>query len=296
MAPLIDVPGFRIGHWTDANARTGCTVLRFDRQALAACDVRGAAPGSRELATLAPGRSAPHPDAILLTGGSAFGLAAADGVVRWLRERDRGFPTPAGPVPIVPGAVIFDLLVGEPVAPDSDAGYHAIQTARELPNVETGSVGAGTGATYGNIRRSTPAQRGGLSISQVPLAEGATEGIMTALVVLNAFGDAVAPGSDDPRIPYLAHAEDLPIGESTTLMACVTDIPLDHDALINITVAMHDGLARKIYPAHTMVDGDIAFAVTLSEGSSPNRARRMQAAIAAELAVETAIRILTAPR
>lgn len=290
MAPVRDVPGFRIGHWTNEQAGTGCTVLRFDREALAACDVRGAAPGSRELALLAPGRAEPHPDAILLTGGSAFGLAAADGVMQWLKERHRGYPSPAGPVPIVPAAVIFDLMVGEPVAPDAEAGYYAAETAGGVSKTQTGRVGAGTGATYGNISRSVSAKTGGFSMAQLSIEEG----MMTAVVVLNAFGDAVNSGSHDPRTAFLEHpATPPPIGESTTLMACVTDIPLDHDALLHITVAMHDGLARSIYPAHTMVDGDIAFAVSLNEGASTGPALRMRASLAAELAIESAIGNIT---
>lgn len=290
MAPLRDVSGFKVGHWTDEQARTGCTVLSFDRPTLAACDVRGAAPGSRELALLAPGRAEQQPDAILLTGGSAFGLAAADGVMRWLKERDRGFPSPAGPVPIVPSAVIFDLMVGEPSWPDAAAGYQAIDTAARLSKVKTGSVGAGTGATYANIRGPGESQPGGIAISQITLDQGA----VTVVVVLNAFGDSAESSRDDPRQAILDRPIVPPIGESTTLMACATDIPLDHNALHYVTVAMHDGLARAIVPAHTMVDGDIAFAVSLDNASSVRLGQAYRVALAAEIAVESAIRELVA--
>ncbi len=290
MAALKDVPGFRIGHWTDEQARTGCTVLSFDRPTLAACDVRGAAPGSRELALLAPGRAEQQPDAILLTGGSAFGLAAADGVMRWLKERDRGFPTPAGTVPIVPSAVIFDLMIGESSWPDAAAGYRAIDTADELSKATTGSVGAGTGATYGHVRGTGNARSGGIAISQITLDQGT----LTAVVVLNAFGDRATSARDDPRKALLDQLFVPPTGESTTLMACVTDIPLDHNALQYVTVAMHDGLARSIVPAHTMVDGDIAFAVSLDNASSVRLGQAYRVALAAEIAVESAIRELTA--
>jgi L-aminopeptidase/D-esterase-like protein len=290
MEALTNVPGFSIGHWTDEQARTGCTVLSFDRPTLAACDVRGAAPGSRELALLAPGRAAQQPNAILLTGGSAFGLAAADGVMRWLKQQNRGLSTPAGLVPLVPAAVIFDLMVGDSSWPDADAGYRAIETAGELSNAATGSIGAGTGATYGHIRGSGHSRRGGIAISQIMIDQGS----VTAVVVLNAFGDSAASGTDDPRQALLDRPIVPPIGESTTLMACVTDIPLDHNTLQYVTVAMHDGLARSIVPAHTMVDGDIAFAVSLDNASSVRIGQAFRVALAAEIAIEFAIRELTA--
>lgn len=289
MAELTDVPGFRIGHWTDESASTGCTVLLFDRPTLAACEVRGAAPGSRELALLAPGRAEQQPDAILLTGGSAYGLAAADGVMRWLKEQHRGFPSPAGPVPIVPSAVIFDLMVGKPDWPGVDAGYHAIDAAVDLSKAKVGGIGAGTGATYGNIRGAGESRRGGIAISQV----GVNDGTVTAVIVLNAFGNSVVYGGVDPRRELLERPISPPVGESTTLMVCITDIALDHDALQYITVAMHDGLARSIVPAHTMVDGDIAFAVSLDTTAPRGVREAFRVGIAAELAVEAAVAEVT---
>jgi L-aminopeptidase/D-esterase-like protein len=288
---LAAMAGVAVGHWTDAAARTGCTVIRFDAPALTAVDVRGAAPGSRELELLAPGRTVQRPDAILLTGGSAFGLAAADGVVRWLAERGRGFPTPAGPVPIVPAAVIFDLATGSPVHPGATAGYAATEAAGPLSEMETGLVGAGTGATIGAILGRDGVRPGGCVAAQVRIDEGT----VSAIAVVNAFGTLLEPDGPDPRVAALtAPPAGAPMGEATTLLACVTDIPLDHAALQRMTVAMHDGLARSIAPVHTMVDGDIAFASALRSdpGAPPERALR--ACLAAELAIETAIGTLHA--
>jgi L-aminopeptidase/D-esterase-like protein len=278
--------GVGIGHWTDARARTGCTVIRFDTAALTAVDVRGAAPGSRELDLLQPGRTVRRVDAILLTGGSAMGLAAADGVVRWMRERGRGYRTSAGSVPIVPAAVLFDLATGTTDAPDADAGYAATALARSIPEAETGRCGAGTGATTGKIRGTHLSRAGGLAVAQVRLDEGS----VTAVVAVNAYGELQAVDHDDPRIAFLSEpVAPVPLGESTTLMACITDLSLNHEALMRLTVAMHDGLARKIVPVHTSADGDIAFASTTAETQEIEPGQSLRACLAAELAVETAI-------
>lgn len=283
---LAPVAGVNVGHWTDTEAKTGCTVIRFDAPALTAVDVRGAAPGSRELDLLAPGRSVQRPDAILLTGGSAFGLGAADGVVRWLDERKRGYPTPAGPVPIVPAAVIFDLAVGERAWPDADAGYAATESAAPLDTLSTGAVGAGTGATIGGILGPGGGAPGAFLAAQIRIDEGT----ISAFVVINAFGAPSGASDADPRAALLSLVPGrVPFGEATSLLACVTDIPLDHASLQRMTVAMHDGLARAIVPAHTMVDGDIAFASTLREEPNAPPERSLRACLAAELAIETAI-------
>lgn len=287
---LTPIPGLAVGHWTDAEARTGCTVIRFDAPAITAVDVRGAAPGSRELDLLAPGRSVQRPDAILLTGGSAFGLAAAGGVVDWLAERGRGYPTPGGPVPIVPAAVIFDLATGARSWPGPDAGYAATDAAGSLDRLETGQVGAGTGATVGGIFGPDGARPGGFLAAQVRIDEGT----VSAFAVVNAFGALASGDEPDPRSALLSTPSGrVPFGEATSLLACVTDIPLDHATLQRMTVAMHDGLARSIVPAHTMVDGDIAFATTLREDATPLPERAMRACLAAEMAVEAAIATLS---
>lgn len=279
-----DVDGVAIGHTTDTPARTGCTVIAFDEPALTAAEVRGAAPGTRELDLLAPGATVQRADAILLTGGSAFGLRAADGVMTALANLGRGFPTPAIPVPIVPAAVIFDLANVQPEIPNPDDGALAFRTAAPLSQVETGQVGVGTGATWGKILGLDGTRDGGFAMAQVPVLGGT----VTAAVVVNAFG-MVMPGSD-PR-PNVIETLDSPppFGQNTTLMAVVTDVACGHDVLSRMCVAAHDALARVVWPSHTVVDGDVAFASTVSEGATdPNSI--LPLTMATELAVETAIR------
>lgn len=283
-----NVEGLTIGHATNLEARTGCTVICFDHPALSAAEVRGAAPGTRELDLLAPGRTVQHADAIVFTGGSAFGLAAVDGVVRALASDGRGFPTPAGPVPIVPAAVIYDLSTGAPVAPGASDGESAYRSADSLHDAARGTVGAGTGATVGKILGPSGQRPGGLGISQRSLGDHT----ITAIAVVNAFG-VPATGQDaeaDVREKFLASSSVRPpFGESTTLVAVVTTLPCDHGTLIRACVAAHDAVARAIIPAHTMADGDVVFASTLVEGSiSPADALRF--AVAVELGVEGAIR------
>jgi L-aminopeptidase/D-esterase-like protein len=272
-----------VGHATDEAGKTGCTVIAFDQPALSAVEVRGAAPGTRELDLLATGRTIQRADAILLTGGSAFGLRAADGVMRELAAQGRGVPTSAMPVPIVPAAVIFDLAQGSPNVPSADDGARALRSARALADVDTGTVGAGTGARWGTIVGTESAQPGGFGMAQIAVAER----VVTALVVVNAFG-VVSPDRD-PRPAFLDRAPQAPpFGQSTTLIAIITDLPCTHDVLTRLCVAAHDGLARVVWPSHTMVDGDVAFASTTNDG--PVDARTiLPLTLATELAVETAI-------
>ncbi len=257
-------------------------MLVFDGPALTAVDVRGAAPGSRELACLAPGQLAQRVDAIVLTGGSAFGLAAADGVVRELATLGRGFQTAAGPVPIVPAAVIFDLSTGSLLAPDAGSGRIALRNARPANEVEQGATGAGTGATWNKLAGDPRA--GGIGIAQ----EGCGDSLITAFVVLNALG-AVRGLADDPRAGIMRARTTIPgEREATTLMAIVTDFPCDHGTLTRMCVAAHDALARLVVPAHTMFDGDIAFASTVAE-AAVGPGDRLPLMVATELAVEAAI-------
>lgn len=285
-----------IGHWTDQSALTGCTVVLFDHPVLAAVDVRGGAPATRETDLLASGRLVRRADAILLTGGSAFGLAAADGVVRYLAERDRGYPTSAGPVPIVPTAALFDLAVGEPVSPDAAAGTEACEAAVSLNSVTRGRVGAGTGATTSKLDGPSKASRGGVGLGS---ARWGPEGV-TALVAVNAFGDVVdslsgestnaaARGGIDRRAQIVAAATRAPdFGTSTTLAVIMVHSAVDHDTLIRCVVAAHDGFARAIRPCHTPFDGDVVFAVGLREGTS-TALETLRLGVATELAVEAAI-------
>ena len=205
MSALTDVPGIRVGHWSDPEARTGCTVVLLpDQGAVASVDVRGAAPGTRETDLLRPEATVPHAHAIVLTGGSAFGLAAADGVMSHLESRGIGTPTPAGPVPIVPAAVLFDLAVGSPsVRPDADAGRRAaLEAERGLP-CATGRVGAGTGATVGKLFGS-PVDAG-LGSGATTLPDGSVVGALVAVNGLDlrlasrsvpGFSDFVDPADD----------------------------------------------------------------------------------------------------
>jgi L-aminopeptidase/D-esterase-like protein len=276
------IPGLRVGHWSEPTARTGCTVLAFDQPALSAAEVRGAAPGTRELECLAPGRLEQYANAIVLTGGSAFGLAAADGVARELAGQGIGYQTSAGVVPIVPAAVIFDLANGEPVAPTADDGAAALGAAVPVDRAAQGAVGAGTGATWAKLTGTHRA--GGVGIGQTPCGGYR----VTAFVVLNAMGVVRGLG-EDPRETYLTatHPEYV-LGEATTLVAIVTDHPCDHGTLMRLCVAAHDALARTVIPAHTQYDGDVAFATTLLEGQVDPR-DRLRLALATELAVEAAV-------
>lgn len=277
--------GVSVGHTTDAPSKTGCTVIAFDTPVLTAAEVRGAAPGTRELDLLAPGRTVQRADAILLTGGSAFGLRAADGVMQSLRNLERGVPTPAIPVPIVPAAVIFDLANVQPEVPGVDDGATAFRTAAPLSRIETGSVGVGTGARWGGILGPDAVRAGGFGAAQIEVLEGT----VTAFCVVNAFG-IVAP-TQDPRVLALnAAASTPPFGQNTTLISVVTDIACNHDVLTRLCVAAHDALARIIWPSHTVVDGDVAFASTTKEGvAGPETI--LPLTFATELAVEKALRV-----
>jgi L-aminopeptidase/D-esterase-like protein len=275
-----------IGHATDTANRTGCSVIRFSEPAPCVADVRGGAPGTRETDLLAPGRLVQRVDAILLTGGSAFGLAAADGVMQRLREEGRGFPTAAGPVPIVPGAVIFDLTFGNPVSPNAEMGYEAAASQTALVDAAWGGVGAGTGATI--AKTSTRMSPGGIGYAEIAYDGGSVH----AIAVVNALGTPTAPLTTRTRQDMQEHllrsAPAPRVGENTTLIAVLIDDDIDHDALNQIAVSAHDGLARAIVPAHTPFDGDIVFAASLRPNAISKRIS-LQSCVATELAVERAI-------
>jgi L-aminopeptidase/D-esterase-like protein len=285
---LHDVAGVAVGHTTDLPARTGCTVIAFDAPALTAAEVRGAAPGTRELDLLAPGRTVQRADAIVLTGGSAFGLRAAEGVMSALANLGRGIPTPAIPVPIVPAAVIFDLANVQAEIPNPDDGATAFRTAQPLSRAETGRVGVGTGARWGAILGDRGIRDGGFAMAQVVVAGGS----VTAMVVVNALG--IVDPETDPRPDVLDAMVDPPFGQNTTLMAVVTDVACGHDTLMRMCVAAHDALARVIWPSHTIADGDVAFASTVTEGRDDPRLV-LPLTMATEIAVERAIRAAASP-
>jgi len=252
------VRGLRVGHWTDPVGLTGCTVLLFDEPAMASGDVRGGAPGSTDTALLDPWRTVQRIDAVLLTGGSVFGLAAADGIRRWLDERGAGILIGTVRVPLVPGAVIFDLLTGDPGArPTAESGYAACEAATREP--EEGRVGAGTGATVAKLTGDRT-RRGGLGIATVR----AGEATVTAIAVANSVGAIwddergawVAPLPPGPAAPP-------PPGANTTIACVVTDARLDKSQAFRVAGVAHDGIARAVRPAHTDLDGDTVFCVSV---------------------------------
>lgn len=276
---------YRIGHWTNSEARTGCTAFIFDQLVPAAFEARGGAPGTRETDLLRSSASVRSVDAILLSGGSAPGLSAADGVVRYLQELQRGFPTAAGPVPIVPAAIIFDLAVGAPISPRPEDGYAACMAATEPATIERGQVGAGAGAQTATIRLDASAGRGGFGAAMVACAAG----IVSAYMVVNAAGEVVTPETQSDLRESLLRLQ-LP-GEgrdSTTIGVVVTDAMVDHRTLERMTIAAHDGLARMIRPCHTAMDGDAIFACGLRHGPC-DVMTTMALSLATELAVERAI-------
>src|SRR5438128_3971908 len=304
-ASLTAVRGLSVGHWTDLGRATGCTVvLAPERGMRAARAVRGRATGTRELDALHPRHLVGHVDAILLTGGSAYGLGAADGVVRWLRERGRGFPVgPAGIVPIVPTAVIFDfdLAPGGRADrwPTADDAYRACAAASSA--IAEGSVGAGTGATVGKALGPRCAMKGGVGT----WAEAAGDVVVGALVVLNAAGNVVdaggailagardATGRFVDALEYLARGgAPFGAGRSTTLAVVATNAALDRVALEALAHAAGDALARRIVPYGTLFDGDVVFAASTAAvaAATPLQAEAL-AARAVPQAVERAVRL-----
>jgi L-aminopeptidase/D-esterase-like protein len=246
---ITDVPGVKVGHWTDSRARTGCTVVLLPTGTIASGEVRGAAPGTREWALLDPLRTVDRVNAVVLTGGSAFGLAACDGVMRWCEEAGVGWPTPAGPVPIVVGMVLFDLLVGDgSVRPGSAEGYAACAAASSDAPLR-GAVGAGAGATVGKHRRPDGIRPAGLG--------SATERhgglIVSALMAVNAYGDIRGPG---PVVAGTSAGASPGPTEATTIGVIVTNARLSKWQCLLLAQAGHDGLARALEPAHSAFDGD----------------------------------------
>jgi L-aminopeptidase/D-esterase-like protein len=247
MAAMIElVEGVRVGHWTQEQARTGCTVVLLPDGTVASGEVRGGAPASREFALLAPERSVDRVHAVCLSGGSAFGLAACDGVLTELESAGIGYPTPAGPVPIVVGLSLYDLTTGDgSVRPGPEQGARATSAA-EGGAVAVGRVGAGTGATVGKWDDPADAAPGGIGLARVE-HDGV---VVMALLAVNAAG-----WIDDRsgRAPRPGHA---PFGGNTTIGVVVTDAPLDKVACLQVAQGGHDGLARALVPAHTGRDGD----------------------------------------
>lgn len=255
------VPGIEVGHWTDTDAATGVTVINLPEPNLGAFEARGGAPGTRETALLAPSMKIETIQAIVFSGGSAFGLAAADGVMRELAAAGRGHPTPAGPVPIVPAAILYDLFVGSNAPPDAEAGAAAYR-ARTTEPVPLGSVGAGTGATVSKWKGLENMRKAGIGSAATRVGT-ATLGVLAAV---NAVGDVVRlDGSWITGEPTLAPPEVRGFRENTTLVTVATDARLSKSDLLRLTVRSHDALAATLRPAHTRYDGDIVFAISCGE-------------------------------
>lgn len=271
---ITDVAGIEVGHFTDTRRPTGCTVVIAREGAVGGVDVRGAAPGTRETDLLAPTHLVDRVHGILLAGGSAWGLDAATGMVQWLEEQGVGFPVGPVRLPLVPGAVLFDLLVGDAtIRPDAAAGYRACELASDKAPAE-GNVGAGTGALVGKIFGIERAMKGGIGSASVTV-EGITVG---AIVACNALGDVIDPDTGlpiagartrngrallDSRRSLLRGEPPKPIlaGTNTTIGVIATDAVITKAQASRLATVGHDGLARTINPVHTMSDGDTLFAL-----------------------------------
>lgn len=295
---LTAIEGILVGHATDVTARTGCTVILCPDGATAGVDVRGAAPGTHETEAIRPGRLIQKVHAVLLTGGSAFGLDAVGGVVQYLEEKGVGFGAGSIRVPIVPAAVIFDLFVGDAkVRPDKRKGYQACLDATAEP-VAMGVVGAGTGATVGKAPGVTPSQ-GGVGSACKRLENGL---IVAALTVVNALGnvvnpatgDIVAGGRENGRLvditERLLDANVVP-GTNTTIGVIATNATLTVAEATRVAEMAHDGMARAIRPSHTMFDGDTLF--TLATGVHTGSSVNSVGILAAEVVAESIVAAVT---
>ncbi len=286
---ITDVPGVQVGHWTDPVGMTGCTVVVVPEPNVVTVEIRGAAPGTRETALLQPGMRVEQVQAILLTGGSAFGLAAADGVMARLEAEGRGHPTPAGLVPIVPAAVVFDLLRGDPTArPGPDQGAAAFDAATAEP-VMQGRVGAGAGATVANWRRfedPLPSGLGSFSVDWPGVVVG-------ALAVVNGVGDGFTlEGEPITGGPAVARGPVLPVPPhtNTTLGVVATNARLTRVELARLAVRAQDAIAVCLRPADTRYDGDAVFAVSCGDIAADPDALGEAAFEATGRAIEAAIR------
>jgi L-aminopeptidase/D-esterase-like protein len=279
--------GISVGHWTDRAGQTGCTVILAPAGAVGGVDVRGGAPATLGTEALRPGMLIERAHAVLLTGGSAFGLAAAAGVMRYLDERGVGFSFGSAGVPIVAGAVIFDLLTGDPRArPGSEAGYAACEAADARPG--QGSVGAGTGATVAKAGTSAP-RPGGLGVASAS-AGGA---VVTAVMVANGVGGIW----DDERHEWIApltgwdRASALIPGANTTIGAVLTDAELTKEQANRVATVAHDGIGRAVRPAHTLYDGDTLFCLATGTVAAPADAVEAAAADVVARAIADGVRM-----
>ena len=297
---ITDVPGIKVGHYTDKESATGCTVVLCEDGVVAGVDVRGSAPGTRETDSLRMASLVGRAHAVLLSGGSAFGLDAAGGVVRYLEERGFGFDVGVARVPIVPAAILFDLRIGSAkVRPGPEEGYKACLAASDGPVAE-GSVGAGTGATVGKIMGPERVTKSGLGTA----SEKVGDVTVGAVFAVNAFGDVVDPETGQviaaPRdiekggfvstvdvMKGLREAKSA-VPANTVIGVVATDASLGKEQVIKMAQMAHNGLARAIRPAHTMYDGDAIFA--LATGQQGQEDVTLIGSMAAELAAKAIVR------
>src|SRR6266705_1153509 len=265
---ITDIPGIRVGHYTNLEAATGCTVILCDTPAIGGVDVRGGAPATRETDLLHSLNLVEEVNAVVLTGGSAYGLDSASGVMRYLEEHGLGYDTGVARVPIVPAAAIFDLGFGSAsIRPDAAAGYQACEQATSEA-VMQGNAGAGTGATVGKLAGPSFMMKGGLGSASTLLSDGTLVG---ALVVVNAIGDVI-----DPQTQQIIAGARHPTGQeflasnpfgNTTIAVVATTASLSKEQVNKVAQMAHDGIAQAIRPAHTMFDGDVIFALALGPKS-----------------------------
>ncbi|MEW5798034.1 MAG: P1 family peptidase [Bacteroidota bacterium] len=271
---ITDVHGITVGHYTDEQNITGCTVILCPPNTMASCDVRGSSPGSRELALLAPDKQMQEIHAILLSGGSAFGLGAANGVMKYLVDNNIGYKTPWALVPIVPSAIIFDLNIGSStVFPTQENAYQA--SAGASADFEQGSVGAGTGAVVGKWSGFQNAMKGGIGSASVKIGDV----VVGALAVVNSVGDVVnANGSvlagarvdgkflgESQRLHHFNNEHLLTRNTNTTLVVVATNARFNKIDTHRIAQRAHDGMSRAIIPCHTTFDGDVTFALSCGD-------------------------------
>ncbi len=304
---LTDVPGVEVGHAHDAEALTGCTVVLYREGAVAGVDQNGGAPGTRETDLLRPVHLVQKAHAILLAGGSAYGLDAAGGVMRYLEEHDIGFFTGVAKVPIVPGAILFDLDLGRPdVRPDAAMGYRACEAARGGP-VAQGCVGAGIGASVGRMFGAGFATKSGIGTTSIDLGDGL---VVAALMAVNAFGDIVDESGaiiaglrlppDGKQFADMMEVLRSPAGKqllqgawsgsNSVIGVIATNAILNKEQVNKVAQMAQDGLARAIRPAHTMFDGDTIFALATSQEPGDVNLVGAYAAEATARAIRNAVR------
>lgn len=309
---ITDVAGIKVGHFTDSRRPTGCTVILCEEGAVGGVDVRGAAPGTRETDLLNPINTVQQVHAVVLSGGSAFGLDTASGVMRYLEERNIGFDVRVARVPIVPAAILFDLGVGDPkIRPDAEAGYKACKAATTKAP-EEGNVGAGAGATVGKLFGMKRAMKGGVGTASIKLNDGKSSLTVGAIVAVNAVGDVIDPSAgkviagartQDGKallgsMNAILRGEQLPPslgGTATTIGVVATDVKLDKMQATKVAQMAHDGLARAINPIHTASDGDTIFALATGRSSRPANVTLI-GALAAEAMAQAVVRAVQAAR